>query len=829
MASKKQPQIVLGDDGADYKSTCTDGMDGAGSYVPTEYSGEVDYRSTYSDDNASVFSRLTGMEGTVMTMEQEGNVEETASVISTSSSRKKKKRKRKPSQSDDATTDYKSDDMGRSKTVVPSESPEDKAADYTHTYSSDEASVYSGIEGAETASVYSEAETATTEKKRRSKRKKRRPSEHGLREKDDDYKSTFTANMDGAETVISTEYQGGGETVADYLTMYNEDNATVFSGLTGAETVMEGTGTATTAYSQAETTTGTKKRSKKRKQSQSRQREDADDYKSTFTTGMDGAETIVPAEYLGGGEPAADYLTMYNDDNATVFSGLTGMEGVESAYLSDAPVPPIPTICHSDVDSNVYDKPLNEGAETFVDSQTDFQSAGGAGINDAESVYSNVIVEGNNGPETLYNSIYVGEIKGPKGNVQFDDSVTCAGEGEGQGTVYGAGAAETVYDSNKGTIVPKHKHHLALPFDTLFGSEDWVTYTLGFLFFLLLGCFGSIYYLSTLSVITDDATELRLMVSNLTAELESMQQRHMHTMQETSQLESEMQVFPNMITSLQQNLSRLQAQKQQTEELASILADVGKTPSTAIRSCAGLPPYYGSGLYYVSSSNGPPVQVYCDREFNCKGRSGGWIKVAEFDAMNSSHSCPPGFEIRVFLGARACYHRSSKQGCYLAVFNRLGIRYKEVCGRVIGYPVGHVNAFSSDRVQTIDSFYVDGIVLSHGRGLQMTHIWTFAAAQSEDSSEDPLLRCPCLDFSDDDVPKPPSFVGNDYFCEAGGDPLWDGRGCRSGNLCCDFNLPPWFYSQLSAPTSDTLDMWLCRNQPAQLEDVGISMIELYVQ
>ena len=68
---------------------------------------------------------------------------------------------------------------------------------------------------------------------------------------------------------------------------------------------------------------------------------------------------------------------------------------------------------------------------------------------------------------------------------------------------------------------------------------------------------------------------------------------------------------------------------------------------------------------------------------------------------------------------------------------------------------------------------------------------------------------------------------NDQFYSA--DPLWDGAGCGPLNTCCSFNNPPWFYKELPQPTTDDIEMRVCRNQPANDEDIAIDIIEVYVQ
>ena len=128
---------------------------------------------------------------------------------------------------------------------------------------------------------------------------------------------------------------------------------------------------------------------------------------------------------------------------------------------------------------------------------------------------------------------------------------------------------------------------------------------------------------------------------------------------------------------------------------------------------------------------------------------------------------------------------------------------------------------------------MDGVSLTRGEPRQ--HVWTFAAGLQEDGNF--ASNCPCVTNA-----RPPTFVGNDYFCEAGvqlraqsitmvyiDDPLWDGRGCISSNPCCSFNNPPWFHKQLPQPTTDDLEMRVCRDEDVSNEDIALERVEIYVQ
>ena len=166
-----------------------------------------------------------------------------------------------------------------------------------------------------------------------------------------------------------------------------------------------------------------------------------------------------------------------------------------------------------------------------------------------------------------------------------------------------------------------------------------------------------------------------------------------------------------------------------------------------------------------------------------------------------------------------------------------------MCGRIIGYQIGLPDSFyrSSGSTVSIDTFYVDGVSVTHGSPRQ--HIWTFSTGLDEGIRTS--STCFCVAGSSDSS-SIPSFVGQNYFCETGltlwnntgglgvfwpnGDPLWDGQGCGSASItCCTFNSPPWFNAQLSSPTTDDIEVRICGDQGIGNEDSPIQLMELYVK
>ena len=153
-----------------------------------------------------------------------------------------------------------------------------------------------------------------------------------------------------------------------------------------------------------------------------------------------------------------------------------------------------------------------------------------------------------------------------------------------------------------------------------------------------------------------------------------------------------------------------------------------------------------------------------------------------------------------------------------------------MCGRINGYQVASPDGFLGND-PNINQIYLDGVSITHGT--QRTHIWSYVAGYNETSI------CPC---SDNSTNTPPSFVGNDYYCESGNptdqwstnqffvdDLLWDGQQCE-GTCCNGTNSPPWFCVQLpAAPTLDRIEVRICGDEPTYNEDTPIELLEIYIQ
>ncbi len=282
---------------------------------------------------------------------------------------------------------------------------------------------------------------------------------------------------------------------------------------------------------------------------------------------------------------------------------------------------------------------------------------------------------------------------------------------------------------------------------------------------------------------------------------------------------------------------------------------VQENPASSCLEVSQCNPQLPSEHYWITSSNGTAVRVYCDmtRECSCSSASvGGWSRVAYLNMTDPTHQCPPAWR-EITTPVRTCGRTNEtvsnsddtvgSGGCSSVSFSTCNIPFSHICGRIIGYQLGHPDAFASytNSLHTrIEDPYVDGVVVT--RGTEKEHVWTFAGALTEQDSNSQYSRyvCPCTNSQS--TQSIPLFLGQDYFCETGitggwtnglfypdGDPLWDGEGCGSGSTCCELNGPPYFCKSVAEPTTDDIEVRICANQALSDEDTPIELIEIFVQ
>ena len=216
---------------------------------------------------------------------------------------------------------------------------------------------------------------------------------------------------------------------------------------------------------------------------------------------------------------------------------------------------------------------------------------------------------------------------------------------------------------------------------------------------------------------------------------------------------------------------------------------------------------------------GLQLQIYCG--------PGEWRRVAYLNMSDPTQQCPSAWREYNTGGVRVCGRPSTNGGSCPATTYPTSFQYGRVCGRVIGYQHGSPDAFYHRG--NINQQYTDGISITHGSPHE--HVWTYAAGVTESSSDHSLANCPC---SSNPGRGPPSFVGNNYYCESGNptddwvsqlytsDKLWDGKQCEDTCCTCTGNDSPlWFKVQLS------IEIRICGYEGTGNDDTPVELVEIY--
>ena len=217
----------------------------------------------------------------------------------------------------------------------------------------------------------------------------------------------------------------------------------------------------------------------------------------------------------------------------------------------------------------------------------------------------------------------------------------------------------------------------------------------------------------SLTSIQDQITTLsREEMENNAAQSNNIQQLNTSIDMQLSTLHNQTQQLSDSNTMLQQ---------QHNELLRNVL---GQLPSYPAASCAALPPSSPSGYYRVSNSNDSSSLVYCT--MSCCTLTGGWMRVAFLDMINSSHQCPSGFmEHNDSPNIRTCVRNevSRARGCSSVELSTANIQYSTVCGRITVYQVGSPDDFRAE-TNDINSAYVDALMETQdstsGHSLQLS-------------------------------------------------------------------------------------------------------------
>ena len=259
------------------------------------------------------------------------------------------------------------------------------------------------------------------------------------------------------------------------------------------------------------------------------------------------------------------------------------------------------------------------------------------------------------------------------------------------------------------------------------------------------------------------------------------------------------------------------------------------------QSCADIyeknPSSHGKSGHYLVRTN-DLFLAQCDMETEYQGKTKGWLKIADIDLTKKIKSyCPEGWKKTKVNGIEMCRSLYDTAGCYSANFSVNGTRYRKIRGMVRGYQKGSTDSFDSRRGhRSINTAYADGVSITLGHPRK--HVWTYVVGCSDDDNH-ATSNCPCAAVPG---PAPPSFVGENYYCESGNkgpfeyrvhytdDPLWDGTGCfHDNNNCCTNVGLPWFYREFPETQDEDIEVRICADQSYNDEGVLVDQLKLLIQ
>ncbi len=265
-----------------------------------------------------------------------------------------------------------------------------------------------------------------------------------------------------------------------------------------------------------------------------------------------------------------------------------------------------------------------------------------------------------------------------------------------------------------------------------------------------------------------------------------------------------------------------------------------KYPASSCSSLFYTKPYMPSGDYWLGEAKHSPKKMHCvmDMHNPTMGPTQGWLELVNLDVTDKRQQCPDGFRVVEQQGKRLC-EKKVDRGCQSIVLSSYGVQYSRVCGKASGFQIGTNNAFFRYECDhcTIDGPYIDGISITHGKHPRK-HIWSLATSWTDYRDDSYRAVCPCAKGRG---PQPPSFVGNNYYCETGQywpskkrfdaeDPLWDGQGCSDGEKdCCKPADLPWFCVDLPRGTTDDVEVRVCADERKSNEDLYLESLQIIVQ
>ena len=132
--------------------------------------------------------------------------------------------------------------------------------------------------------------------------------------------------------------------------------------------------------------------------------------------------------------------------------------------------------------------------------------------------------------------------------------------------------------------------------------------------------------------------QLSMSLDELELEVDQIQETQLNTSESIHMFFEELDLNTDQLNSSIETISGdLIAIEGKTQLLIDYF-QIGQSEENPSPSCAALRGLSPSGYYWVRTSNGSAVHVYCDMTRSCGGVTGGWVRVAYLDKTNSSQN-----------------------------------------------------------------------------------------------------------------------------------------------------------------------------------------------
>ena len=241
-----------------------------------------------------------------------------------------------------------------------------------------------------------------------------------------------------------------------------------------------------------------------------------------------------------------------------------------------------------------------------------------------------------------------------------------------------------------------------------------------------------------------------------------------------------------------------------------------------------------SGYYWILDGNNI-TQQYCHMgQLEHCGNSSPWTKIANIVITNESsvEDC-----VKLITNFSVKPHNQSTgytcqikaaTNCTSITFPTNNRSYTEICGRVGAYTDRNMNAFKNSTA-SIEDHYVDGISILIDSNPKK-HVWTYAIGRSNTNRRG--SNCPGRNSS---AIQPPSFVGDNYYCDDDNrslnaeQPLWSSKlVCTRNDTECVGDKPeqPWFHCETINTLNDDIVVKICSKFTSQRKKIFISQLEL---